>query len=60
MLPYTLKQSRGGEISSQGGITSATTALGNQDGSISNENRSGYSGHENPNNVKNGVNNPNN
>jgi len=27
-------------------MTSATTALGNQDGSISNENRSGYSGHE--------------
>jgi hypothetical protein len=41
-------------------MTSATTALGNQDGSISNENRSGYSGHENPNNVKSGGNNPNN
>ena len=41
-------------------MTSATTALRNQDGSISNENRSGYSGHENPNNVKIGGNNQNN
>ena len=30
---------------SQGGLTSATTAIGNQDG-ISHENRSGHSGHE--------------
>ena len=30
---------------SQGGMTSATTAIGNQDG-ISHENRSGHSGHD--------------
>jgi len=53
MLPYAVLQSRGGDISSQGGITSATTALGNQDG-ISQENRSGHSGHENPNNISGG------
>ena len=38
--------SRGGDSTSQGGITSATTAIGNQDG-ISHENRSGHSGHDN-------------
>lgn len=37
-----------GDTTSQGGITSATTAVGNQD---SHENRSGHSGHENPNNI---------
>jgi hypothetical protein len=45
MLPYQVLQSRGGDISSLGGITSATTAFGNNDG-ISQENRSGY--HEIP------------
>ena len=47
-----------GDISSLGGITSATTAFGNQDG-ISQENRSGHSYHENPNNISGGYN-PNN
>lgn len=47
MLPYQVLQSRGGDISSLGGITSATTAFGNNDG-ISQENRSGHSYHENP------------
>ena len=36
-----------GDTTSQGGTTSATTAIGNQ-GGVSDENRSGYSGHENP------------
>ena len=41
------KKSRGADISSRGGITSATTAHGGPpDGSISNENRSGHSGRE--------------
>ena len=42
MYPYK------GDTTSQGGTTSATTAVGNQD---SHENRSGHSGHENPNNI---------
>jgi hypothetical protein len=47
MPVYAMKQSRGGDISSQGGLTSATTALGNQqDSSISHENRSRTSGIE--------------
>lgn len=41
MLPYAVLQSRGGDNSSLGGITSATTAF-NNDG-ISHENRSGHS-----------------
>lgn len=53
MLPYQVLQSRGGDISSLGGITSATTAFGNGDG-ISHENRSGHSYHENPNNISGG------
>ena len=48
MLPYTVLQSRGGDNSSLGGITSATTAFGNNDG-ISAENRSGHSIHDNQN-----------
>jgi len=49
MLPYAVLQSRGGDNSSLGGITSATTAFGNNDG-ISHENRSGHSIHDNSNN----------
>jgi hypothetical protein len=40
-----------GDTRSQGGITSATTAVDNNN---SNENRSGHSGHENPNNISGG------
>jgi hypothetical protein len=40
-------------MSSLGGVTSATTGIGNQDG-ISQENRSGHSYHENPNNISGG------
>lgn len=46
MLPYQVLQSRGGDISSLGGITSATTAFGNNDG-ISQNDISGY--HQNAN-----------
>lgn len=45
MLPYQVLQSRGGDISSLGGITSATTAFGNNDG-ISQNDRSGQ--YDNP------------
>lgn len=47
-LANNFKQSRGdyrGDITSQSGLTSATTANGNQDGN-SHENRSGHSGNE--------------
>ena len=44
-MPYNFNQSRAGDTTSQGGTTSATTAIGNQD--INHENRSGLSGHEN-------------
>lgn len=54
MLPYQVLQSRGGDISSLGGITSATTAFGNGD------DRSGHSYHENPNNISGGNNGGNN
>lgn len=40
-----------GDTRSQGGITSATTAV---DHNNSHENRSGHSGHENPNNISGG------
>ena len=49
MIPSynNFKKSRGADISSRGGITSATTAHGGPpDGSISNENRSGHSGRD--------------
>lgn len=46
-----MQQPYRGDTRSQGGITSATTAVGNQD---SHENRSGHSGHENPNNISGG------
>ena len=52
-----MNQSRGGDTVSQGGTTSATTAIGNHD--ISHENRSGHSGHENFHNISGGVTNQN-
>ena len=52
-----MNQSRGGDTVSQGGTTSATTAIGNQD--LSHENRSGHSGHENFHNISGGVTNQN-
>ena len=44
MVPYNINQSRGGDTTSQGGMTSATTAIG-QD-AMTQENRSGHSGHD--------------
>ena len=42
--PFIFSQSRGGDSISQGGLTSATTAIGNgQSDGVSNENRSGRS-----------------
>jgi|TARA_B110001450_G_C17657024_1_gene495709 hypothetical protein len=52
-----MNQSRGGDTVSQGGTTSATTAIGNHD--LSHENRSGHSGHENFHNISGGVTNQN-
>jgi len=49
-----MNQSRGGDTVSQGGTTSATTAIGNHD--LSHENRSGHSGHENFHNISGGGN----
>lgn len=51
--PYNIKQS-GGDTVSQGGTTSATTAIGNHD--LSQENRSGHSGHDNFHNISGGGN----
>ena len=48
-----MNQSRG-DTASQGGTTSATTAIGNHD--LSHENRSGHSGHENFHNISGGGN----
>jgi len=41
VAPFNYLQSRGGDSISQGGLTSATTAIGNQDGQSA-ENRSGH------------------
>ena len=63
MIPSynNFKKSRGADISSRGGITSATTAHGGPpDGSISNENRSGHSGREHILQANNSINYPNN
>ena len=49
MVPYNINQSRG-DTTSQGGMTSATTAFGQDQ---TQENRSGHSGHE-PHNISNG------
>jgi len=51
-----MNQSRG-DTASQGGTTSATTAIGNHD--LSHENRSGHSGHENFHNISGGGGNQN-
>ena len=50
MVPYNINQSRG-DTTSQGGMTSATTAFGQDQ--MTQENRSGHSGHE-PHNISNG------
>ena len=44
-MPYNYNFSKAGDTTSQGGTTSATTAIGNSD--VNHENRSGLSGHEN-------------
>lgn len=44
---YNYNQSRAGDTTSQGGTTSATTAIGNQESN--HENRSGLSAHDNSN-----------